>query len=83
MNLLNIFHDLKYRLKYKMLMIEKEMISNVPYMLLSEKANKIIMGRSSTAKILLTKNTLKIYCSVMWVNLNAHPKNCIAAYFTK
>jgi len=56
-------------------MIEKEMISNAPYMLLSKNANKIIIGNSSTAKILLTKNTLKIYCSVMWVNLNAHPKN--------
>ena len=75
MNLLKIFQDLKYRLKYRILIIEKEIINNVPYMLLSEKAKSIIIGNSNTARILLTKKTLKIYCSVMWVNLNAHPKN--------
>ena len=75
MNLLKIFQDLKYRLKYRILIIEKEIINNVPYMLLSEKAKSIIIGNSNTARILLTKKKLKIYCSVMWVNLNHHPKN--------
>ena len=65
MNLLNIFHDLKYLLKYKILIIEKDIINNAPNMVLSENANRIIIGNSSTANILLTKKTLKIYCSVM------------------
>ena len=65
MNLLNIFHDLKYLLKYKILIIEKDIINNAPNMVLSENANRIIIGNSSMANILLTKKTLKIYCSVM------------------
>jgi hypothetical protein len=75
MNLLKIFQDLKYRLKYKIAIIQKEIISKAPNMLLSEKASSIIIGNRSTANILLTKNTLKIYCSVICVSLNAHPKN--------